>query len=434
LNGAQYGQILVSLNKDLPDGRNAETISNEVRSIVENYSKAQRAIIYLVSMGPPVGKAISLKVMGDDIDQVRAASDRIQSIMANNQDIIDIVDDDSPGVQEMSITMNTDTINRSGLSPMFVARNIRMLVDGEIVATMQHKGEEMHVRVMPDEDNLDEIDQILDTTLSSPIGPVTVRSLIHVERAPGYNNIRRYNFRRAITIEADIDDTKTDTVNANKFVMTEWDKIKDQYPGIGISTEGQVDDVLESINSLGTLFLFGLLIMYLIIGTQFQSYFQPLMIIVTVPLALIGVVVGQLISGNSVSLFTMIGVVALAGMAVNASIVMISAANDRLKSGMSVTHAAIYAGRRRVMPIVITNVTTVAGLFSLAAGIGGKSLMWGPLANAIVWGVMISGGLTLLLIPVMYIIFMPYSNIYTRRKHSALERIMKPLWREPSKT
>ncbi len=422
LFGSQYGQILYTLEQGLPDHRSADKVSEEIREVAESFNKAQRISILLVQMGPPTTKPISLKVTGDDINVVRAASDHIQRILAENEAIVDVLDDDSPGLKEMSISMNTDTISRSGLNPMFVARNIRMLVDGEIVATMQHKGEELHVRVLPDQDNLENIDVILDQSLNSPNGPVTIRSLTHVSRGDGYNNIRRHNFRRAITIEADIDNILTDTVNANRFVMEEWDKIKNQYPGIIINTEGQVDDIVESVNSLTTLFLFGVLLMYLIIGTQFQSYFQPLMIIVTVPLALIGVVVGQLLSGNSVSMFTMVGVVALAGMAVNASIVMISAANDRLKQGMSVTHAAIYAGRRRVMPIVITNVTTVAGLFSLAAGIGGKSLMWGPLANAIVWGVMISGALTLLLIPVMYILFMPYSNLNKSGQVSSVEK------------
>jgi len=158
------------------------------------------------------------------------------------------------------------------------------------------------------------------------------------------------------------------------------------------------------------------------------------MIIITVPLALIGVVIGQLISGNSVSLYTMFGVVALAGMAVNAAIVMISAANDRLRRGMSVTHAAIYAGRRRVMPIIITSFTTMAGLFSLAVGLGGKSLMWGPLANAIVWGIMISSTLTLLLIPIIYMIFMPYSHINKKNRRTAPSKLFKFPRRKPSST
>ncbi len=142
--------------------------------------------------------------------------------------------------------------------------------------------------------------------------------------------------------------------------------------------------------------------MYLILGTQFRSYWQPLMILATVPLAFTGVVFGLLISGNPLSLFTLYGVVALAGIAVNAAIVLISAANARLAAGMSLLHATLYAARRRVIPILITSLTTIAGLMSLALGLGGKSLIWGPVATAIVWGLAFSSVLTLILIPLLY--------------------------------
>lgn len=98
--------------------------------------------------------------------------------------------------------------------------------------------------------------------------------------------------------------------------------------------------------------------------------------------------------------------VALAGIAVNAAIVLISAANDRRNKGMSVNHATIYAARRRVIPILITSLTTIAGLFSLATGIGGESLLWGPVATSIVWGVGFSTVLTLIVIPTLYRISM----------------------------
>ena len=106
------------------------------------------------------------------------------------------------------------------------------------------------------------------------------------------------------------------------------------------------------------------------------------------------------------SLFTLYGVVALAGIAVNAAIVLISAANQRLQAGMSLLHATLYAARRRVIPILITTLTTIAGLFSLATGLGGKSLIWGPVAASIVWGLGFSTVLTLIVIPLLYRIFM----------------------------
>jgi multidrug efflux pump subunit AcrB len=118
------------------------------------------------------------------------------------------------------------------------------------------------------------------------------------------------------------------------------------------------------------------------------------------------VVLGLFVSGNPLSLYTLYGVIALAGIAVNSAIVLIDAANARLDAGMSVTHATLYAARRRLIPIVITSTTTIAGLFSLAVGLGGKSLIWGPVASSIVWGLGFSTVLTLFVVPLLYRLFM----------------------------
>jgi multidrug efflux pump subunit AcrB len=117
-----------------------------------------------------------------------------------------------------------------------------------------------------------------------------------------------------------------------------------------------------------------------------------------------------LVTQNPMSLNALYGMVALAGIAVNAAIVLISAANQRLRAGMSTLHATLYAARRRVIPILITSLTTVAGLFSLASGLGGRSLMWGPVATAIVWGLAFSTGLTLIVIPLLFRMSMTRSH------------------------
>jgi multidrug efflux pump subunit AcrB len=179
-----------------------------------------------------------------------------------------------------------------------------------------------------------------------------------------------------------------------------------QFPDIDLDFSGELDDIQESIDAIGVLFIFGIGLMYLILGTQFRSYWQPFIILSTVPMAFTGVVAGLLVTGNPLSLFTLYGVVALAGIAVNAAIVLISAANQRLQAGMSLLHATLYAARRRVIPILITTLTTIAGLFSLATGLGGKSLIWGPVAASIVWGLGFSTVLTLIVIPLLYRIFM----------------------------
>ena len=122
----------------------------------------------------------------------------------------------------------------------------------------------------------------------------------------------------------------------------------------------------------------------------------------SVPIAFVGVVFGMAITNNEMSLYTLYGVVALSGISVNAAIVLISAANDRRQSGMSILHATVYAARRRVIPILITSFTTIAGLFSLAAGFAGASLAWGPVATAIVSGLFFSTILILIMVPLLY--------------------------------
>jgi multidrug efflux pump subunit AcrB len=160
--------------------------------------------------------------------------------------------------------------------------------------------------------------------------------------------------------------------------------------------------------------LFSIGLIYLILGTQFRSYWQPFMILSTLFMAFTGVTFGLIATGNPLSLFTLYGVVALAGIAVNSAIVMIDAANRRLAAGMTVQHAIIYAARRRVVPIIITSLTTIAGLFSLAIGLGGESLVWGPVASSIVWGLGFSTLLTLFVIPLLFRAFMARS-----RRHPA---------------
>jgi multidrug efflux pump subunit AcrB len=128
------------------------------------------------------------------------------------------------------------------------------------------------------------------------------------------------------------------------------------------------------------------------------------------------VVAGLLISNYPLSLFTMYGVVALAGISVNAAIVLISTANARIRDGLPVVRAILSASKRRVVPILITSLTTIAGLFSLATGLGGSSLIWGPVAASMVWGLLVSSLMTLLFIPLIYRIFMARWPFIHRRK------------------
>ncbi len=418
------GQVLVSLRPREGDMRDVPAIIEDLREDVTSVVGPVNISFLKLAGGPPTSKAISVKVRGDDYQELRAATDQLMAYLKSDPDkhYLDISDDDSKGRFGLSLKLNGDAINRAGISPDDVYRTIKMLINGEIINYVQSEGDRIALRIKSSEsvsNEFENIQAVLDLSIPTPDGSnVPLSALVDatVEQVKG--NMRHYNFKRTITLESDIDKEKTDTVKANEKLVVFWESIASQHPNVSLDFSGELDDIEESIDAMGSLFLFGIGLMYLILSTQFQSYFQPLMMLFTVPMAFIGVVLGLAVSGNPLSLFTLYGIVALAGIAVNAAIVLISKANSNLDKGMSLTHSTFYAARRRVLPIIITTLTTVAGLFSLAVGLGGHSLIWAPVATAIVWGLLFSSMLTLFIVPVLYQIFMQRSKRRQRNKNS----------------
>ncbi len=414
--GDQLGQVLVGLKPQLPNGRSVDDIIAGIEQEVLATPGPLQVSFLRLNSGPPAEKPISVKVRGDDYERIREAAAYLEQQLATIDGIRDISDDASKGRSELVLSLDEEAISRAGISPLEVSRTIQLLADGIVVAEMRDDGEKLEVRVKALRSNLQDIAAVLDFRLTLTDGrQVPLRSLLKVRRETGIGNMRHYNFRRAITVEADIDDTVIDTVTANRQLMAAWQKKVMEYPDIDLDFSGELDDIYESLDAIFVLFVFGVGVMYAILGTQFRSYWQPLMILSTLFMAFTGVVLGLLVSGNPLSLYTLYGVVALGGIAVNSAIVLISAGNARLRQGMSLLHATIYAARRRVIPVLITSMTTVAGLFSLAAGLGGHSLIWGPLANAIVWGLIFSTVLTLIVIPMLYSQFMSRSELLHER-------------------
>ena len=413
--GDRYGQIAVSLNPKEEGMRGVEAVVDAMRADIAAQSGDAKAVLLVLSGGPPTEKPIKVKVRGDEFSEIREVTDRLTAFLQTLPPVKDINDDDSPGKQEMRLVLNQDAIKRAGLHPGEVTRTIRLLFDGEVVTSMQDRGEKLEVRVRADNHEYESIDQLMQIPVSLPQGGhIPLGEVVTYTTDQGKASIRHYNFRRTITLSADLDKNVMDTVEANELLLEEWQRIRNEYPDVNLDFTGELEDIQESIDSLAQLLLLGVGLIYLILGTQFRSYFQPLMILVTVPMAFAGVAFGLFVSQNPLSLYTLYGVVALTGIAVNAAIVMIDAANRRLMTGMTVLHATVYAARRRVIPVIITSLTTVAGLFSLAVGLGGSSLMWGPVASAIVWGLGFSTVLTLFVIPLLYRAFMERSYLNQR--------------------
>ena len=401
--GDQYGQVLVSLLPREEDMRDTAEVIAALRERVEALNGEGRFSFLELKGGPPTSKPISIKVRSDDYVQLRAAADALLVEVGKLPGVRDITDDDVPGRSELRLVLNREKLARAGVGAGEVSRLLRLYGEGEMVATTRDAGEKVEVVVRAAAESMADITELLQRPVLLQDGrSVQLGDLVdhQVRLSKGY--IRHYQLTRAITVEAELDRGEIDTVTANERLKAAWEQMREAYPAVELDYSGELEDIEESIDSMSKLFALGVGLIYLILATQFRSYWQPFIILVTVPLAFTGVVLGLLISGNPLSLYTLYGVIALTGIAVNSAIVLIAAANERREAGMSVQHAAIYAARRRVVPILITSITTIGGLFSLAVGLGGKSLMWGPVAASIVWGLGFSTVLTLFAIPLIY--------------------------------
>lgn len=411
LAGNNFGQITVSLLPQQNGMDSTEAIIEKLKLQVDALIGPLNISFLRLSSGPPTTSPIELKIQGNDFKEIRQARDDLQRLMTSVPGIKDIRTVDSSGRKVLSLELNQNAIIEANLSSDIVRGSLVMIVDGQVIAAFQDKGEEVLLRIKTGSHHLESIDDILSYRLVTPSRQlVPLSELVKAEYINSPSQIVHYNFLRTITLEADIDSEVTNIKQANTDILSLWKSLTEKYPNLQLDQSGLLDDLNDSIDNILTLFSFGLMLMYLIIATQFRSYIQPLIILFTVCLAFIGVVFGLALSGHPFSLYTMYGAVALSGISVNSAIVLISAANDRQRLKMSALHSIIYAGRRRVVSILITSMTTIGGLLSLAIGVGGKSALWGPIAVVIVSGLLFSTILTLFVIPGLYLLFERMKN------------------------
>jgi len=356
--------------------------------------------------GPPMGKPISVKVQGKYLDPIKQASLALQDSIQTIAGTYDVTDNFPPGKQEIRVLVDEEKAALYGFSTQHVAVNVRYAFDG-IEATEYRDGdEEIDVVVKYDQVNRASVDDVLNLRLTSPAGQtVALRDMVEFEIRPGPTEINRFDQKRTIMVTGEIDEEEITLDQVNLKLERLFPVLEEEFPGVTFEIGGQFEEFVTAFADISSLFALGMILIFLILGTQFNSYTQPFVIFTTVPFALIGAMLGLLVSGNPFSIVALFGFVALAGIVVNDAIVLIDFMNRRRAGDrMSVFRlwrSIVSAGRLRLRPIILTSLTTISGLVPMAMGIGGISEMWSPLANVILFGLLGSTILTLFVIPAL---------------------------------
>jgi multidrug efflux pump len=402
---SDVGQLWLDLPMSYARKRSTDAIMNELRGKLDRIAGPVSIELAKVNTGPPVGKPVELKVMGKYLDVLQQASAHVKAKLKKMPGVLDVGDDFLAGKREVRFSIDPDKVALYGLSVGQVGLTLRAALDGIKAGKMYDGDEEIDIVVRVGQRFLRRPEDLLRLPLVLPSGKrVALGDVASYKMKSSIAEIRRYKNQRAITVHANIDKAKTTSPQVNQALKKQLGDLAERFPGVTLDFSGEFQEFQESFKSLGQLFLFGVLLIYVILGAQFRSYIQPVVILFTVPFAFVGAMVGLAISGNPFSLITLFGMVALAGVAVNDAIVLISFVNDAKARGVDPVEAVVQAGCMRLRPIILTSLTTIAGLLPMAVGLGGMSLTWGPLANTIVWGLAVGTLLTLFLIPAVYLV------------------------------
>lgn len=398
------GQIKVQLvpqeNRDIT----TRELMQQMRDKTTNYSGPTSVEYKLISGGPPVGKSISVKVQGKYLEDIKKAALDLQSEIKKLEGTQEVADDYPEGKTEININVDEAKAAIYGFSAQYIAMNVRYIFDGAEATKYRDGDDEINVIVKYGKIEKQNLDDILNLKLTNANGQTAaLRDMVTFEIKPGATTIRRFDQKRTIMVTGEINKEITTVDKVNNSLSDIFPRLEEKYPGVTFKIGGEYDEFMKTFNDMAQLFIIGIILIFIILGKQFNSYSQPLVIMFTVPFGMIGAMLGLLIAGNPFSISALFGFVALSGIVVNDAIVLIDFLNERRKKEytgiVAFWRSIVEAGALRLRPILLTSLTTILGLFPMSIGLGGKSLQWSPLATVIMYGLIVSTLLTLFVIP-----------------------------------
>lgn len=354
-------------------------------------------------MGGSSGEPINIGIIGDNLEVLNLLSHTIAERIKDVPGAREVTTSIEDGRPELRIKLNRERADLYGLNSAQLSNFVSAAVNGSTATRYRVKGDEFDITVILDEKYRQTIDDIQALTVTSPTGAlVPLREVASLEIAKGPTRIERKNQSRRVTISGDISGRDLRSVMQD---VQEVIKNINLPPGVQLEFGGANKDMMESFQSLSYALILAIILVYMILASQYESLLYPFVIMFAIPPTLIGVVLFLFISGRTLNVATFIGIIMLAGIVVNNAIVMVDYINTlRRRDGMTRKEAILKAGPTRLRPILMTTLTTILGLFPLVLGIGEGSELSAPMATAVFGGLSFSTVITLVLVPCMYII------------------------------
>lgn len=365
-----------------------------------------------------MGAPISVDIKGDDMDMLADVADDIKELVETVPGVTSATTSVGEGAPELRLTIDRYKASQYGLNAATIASTVQSAINGQLGTRYKVEGREIDVTLYGDESyktDPNKLSQLLIPTMTG--GNVPLGELAKVEEAEGPVAINRQDLRRTVSVNVNISDRALGDVTADIQAKVDAYKLPSGY---AVSYGGQSQMLNDAFSDLGLALILAIILVYMIMAAQFESFIHPFDIMFSVPLAFGGAILGLFITGKALSVPAYIGVIMLAGIVVNNAIVLIDYTNQLRDRGYSCEEALIKAGPTRLRPILMTTLTTILGLIPLALGIGEGAEMEAPMAITVIFGLGLSTIITLIIVPVIYSLFDRFSH----RHHEPVDNII----------
>jgi multidrug efflux pump subunit AcrB len=425
--GSHVGEIWIELaSSEKRESISTAMVLNKWRHLAGEIPGVD-SLVFSTLEGGPAGNPIEIQLSGRDFDRLEQAAAELKREIATFPGTFDISDNFKPGKQEKKLKIK-EGARPLGITMRDVAHQVRQAFYGDEALRIQRGRDDVKVLVRYADKDRRSLAGIEDMRIRTRDGhEIPIDEVAEVYHGRSYSVINRVDRKRTITVTSDIDEA---TANASVIVSNlkaEFlPQLVERYPGIRYDLEGQEKRTQESLDSLENGYVLAMMGIFLLLASQFRSYVQPLIIMMAIPFGLIGAVLGHLIMGMQFTMISLFGIVALSGIVVNDSLILIDFINRAIRNGADVDTAVIESGKIRFRPVLLTSVTTIAGLMPLLMERSFQAQFLIPMAVSICFGLLVATLLTLLFVPALYLIVRDVSGIFSGKRHGPEPRTENP--------
>jgi HAE1 family hydrophobic/amphiphilic exporter-1 len=393
-------EIISAIRKQLPEVKGVKWSLSDMGSMMTNPTGEQNPI--------------AIKVFGKDLERLKVLSEEIASIISTVDGVYDVDTSLRQGKPELQIKLDRERASNLGISAGMLAQTVQTAVQGRVATIYRKAGEEIDIRVQFQPSYRQNVEDIKNYSITSASGrQVQLKQIANISYDLGPVEITRENQERKATVTANI--SGRDLGSITRDIQRKLASL--QLPtGYFYEIGGEYEDMVEMLTSLAQALALAILLVYMVMAAQFESLIHPFVIMFSLPFALVGVILGFLISGKTLSTPSFLGIIMLAGIVVNNAIVMIDYINQLRRRGMEKMEAIIQGASIRMRPILITSFTTIFGMLPMAFSQSEGAEMRAPMAIAVVGGLFTSMILTLLIIPTIYSLLDEY---FGKKKRTA---------------